>query len=230
MSFELALRATEVLLGLAILQQCAEHLLRPCSIRWVLLLRAALAVLLIAGWQTAWMTAGLFGTALVLLRHYQGPYNGGSDRMGMLVLLCLCLALNLPERGWQEVAFGYLAVQLVLSYFVSGQVKIRNPDWRSGRALQDVFLFSAYPVSGELRALVARPGLLWTMSWAVMVFEILFPLALLDGDLLVLALILAALFHLANACSFGLNRFLWVWLSAFPSLLWFQDRLFLDLF
>jgi hypothetical protein len=37
-------------------------------------------------------------------------------------------------------------MQLVLSYFISGWVKVVNGDWRSGAALRDVFLFSAYPV------------------------------------------------------------------------------------
>ena len=34
------------------------------------------------------------------------------------------------------------------------------------------------------------------------------------------ALALAAVFHTANACLFGLNRFLWAWLAAFPALIW----------
>jgi hypothetical protein len=38
------------------------------------------------------------------------------------------------------------------------------------------------------------------------------------------ALALTAAFHLANACLFGLNRFLWVWLAAYPSLIWLQAR------
>jgi hypothetical protein len=36
--------------------------------------------------------------------------------------------------------------------------------------------------------------------------------------------VVAAAFHLANACLFGLNRFLWIWLAAYPPLLWFQER------
>jgi hypothetical protein len=39
-------------------------------------------------------------------------------------------------------------------------------------------------------------------------------------------LALAAAFHLANACLFGLNRFFWVWLAAYPSLIWLQHRIF----
>jgi hypothetical protein len=146
--------------------------------------------------------------------------------MGLLVLYCLCAAQLLPVGIGQEAAFGYLAVQVILSYFIAGQVKIVNADWRSGRALRDVFGFSAYPVSEAMRGLADHPRLLWVMSWAVMLFEVLFPLSLLHPMTIIAALIVAALFHLANACLFGLNRFFWFWLAAYPSILWLQTRLF----
>ena len=41
---------------------------------------------------------------------------------------------------------------------------------------------------------------------------------------LVIGLSFATLFHFANACLFGLNRFFWIWLAAYPSLLWLQQR------
>ena len=154
----------------------------------------------------------------------QGLTTVAADRMGLLVLYCLSLAEMLPQGIAQEAAFGYLAVQVVLSYFISGQVKIVNPEWRNGRALQDVFRFSAYPVSEALRGLTNHPRLLWSMSWGVMVFEVLFPLSLLNPTALIAALALAASFHLSNACFFGLNRFLWFWISAYPSILWLQTR------
>ena len=37
-------------------------------------------------------------------------------------------------------------------------------------------------------------------------------------------LALAGLFHLANACLFGLNRFFWTWLAVYPAIVWLQDR------
>ncbi len=225
MSFEAALRATEILLALALVQQSAEHLAVHRDERRLFLPRLALALLLLAGTGTAWVLVALCLHTVVTLFRFQGPYNGGSDRMGTLILFCLCLAHWLPPP-WQEVALGYLAVQLVLSYFISGQVKIANPDWRNGRALQDVFRFSAYPVSEGLRGLADWPGLLFGASWAVMLFEVLFPFSLLEPRLLMVALIIAALFHLANAFLFGLNRFVWAWLAAYPSIFWFQARVF----
>lgn len=70
-----------------------------------------------------------------------------------------------------------------------------------------------------------RPRLLWAASWAVILFELVFPLALLNQALLITALCVAGMFHLANARLFGLNRFLWFWVAAYPSILWLQARL-----
>jgi hypothetical protein len=225
LSFDTALRLTEVLLALAFLQQCSEHILWSAGTRQLFIPRAGLSVLLLFGIYSPWVLLALSLHSILILHRFNGPYNGGSDRMGLLILYCLCLARLLPEGLPREAAFGYLGVQVVLSYFISGWVKIVNPDWRSGRALRDVFRFSAYPVSENLRGFADRPWVLWAMSWAVMGFEVVFPLGLLHSATLMAALGVAVAFHLANACLFGLNRFLWFWIAAYPSILWVQGRL-----
>ena len=224
MSIDLAMRLTEIMLGLAFIQQSIEHLHRPQDEKQLFIPRILLSVLLVAGIQTFWVLVALVGLSLFVLRRFNGPYNGGSDRMGLLILVCLTLAHLAPGSFWQEIAFGYLAIQLILSYFISGWVKVVNSQWRTGRALQDVFAYTTYPVSEHLRAFANKPKLLLMMSWCVMGFELLFPLALLDVKLLYAALVVAATFHLANAFLFGLNRFFWIWLCAYPSILWFQDH------
>lgn len=224
MSFDLALRLTEILLGLALLQHSAEHLVDRSG-RLLFGLRMGLAGLLVLGGMSMWVLPALWGLGLVLLRRFDGPYNGGADKMVLLVLTCLMLARLLPDPYWQQMALAYLAVQLVLSYFVSGWIKVINPDWRSGRALRDVFAFSAYPVSEELRGLADRPRLARVASWAVIALELAFPLSLTHPATLIAALCATFAFHLCNACFFGLNRFVWAWASAYPALIWFQGLL-----
>lgn len=227
MNLDDAIRLTEIMLGLAFFQQSIEHIFAPVSERRLFVPRMMFGLLLIAGIQTQWACVALVVLGLLILNRFQGPYNGGSDRMSLLILCCLTLTYFMPDMRWQEYVFGYLAIQLVLSYFIAGWVKIVNPDWRSGRALNDVFLFSAYPVSESIRNWAQKPRLLWLMSWAVMSFELLFPLTLLTQTTLIIGLMIAACFHLANACLFGFNRFFWVWLAAYPSIFWLQSRIFL---
>lgn len=220
-----AARLTEVLLALAFIQQGAEHLRRFRDERLLFLARIGLCLLVISGVGKPWPLVGLALSSLVALQRFQGPYNGGSDRMGLLALWCLTLSQLLPSEKGREIAFGYLGAQLVLSYFIAGWVKLLNPDWRKGRALRQVFAFSAYPVSEGLRGWAQRPRVLRLMSWSVILFELAFPLSLISQPSLIVGLAVAAIFHLANACLFGLNRFFWTWLAAYPALLWLQDRL-----
>lgn len=230
MDINWAIRLTEIFLALAFIQQSLEHIYTRKAERPLFLLRIILSFLLLFGVLTQWACFALVVLGLLMLKRFQGPYNGGSDRMSLLILCCLCALHFAPTLQWREYIFGYLALQLVLSYFISGLVKIVNPEWRTGRALQDVFQFSAYPVSTSLRGWTEHPRLLFTMSWSVMLFELLFPLSLFTQATLILGLVIAATFHFGNACLFGLNRFFWIWLAAYPSILWLQARIFMPLF
>lgn len=222
MNIDEAVRLTEILMGFAFAQQSLEHIKTYSDERWLFIPRLILSVLLVMGIQTAWVCALLFGLALLILHRFQGPYNGGSDRMSLLILTSLTAVQFAPSLKWQELAFGYLALQLILSYFISGWVKVVNPEWRSGQALRDVFQFSTYPVSESLRAWANSPRMLFLMSWGVMLFELLFPFALHSSTALFVALTITASFHFSNACLFGLNRFFWIWIAAYPSIIWFQ--------
>ena len=226
MTLDVAIRLTEILLGIVLIQQSLEQFSGPKDERIMFGARILLCVLLLTGFATKWVLVAMVGLALVILRRFQGPYNGGSDKMGLLALCCLTMAHWAPNEQWREYAFAYLGGQLTLSYFISGWVKVVNPKWRSGQALQDVFRFSAYPVSEHLRHWAQRPNLLRAMSWGVMGFELLLPLCLLWLPALIVMLVVAATFHLANACLFGLNRFFWTWLSIYPAIIWLQQRIF----
>ncbi len=226
MNFDDAVRTTEILLGFAFFQQSAEHLVGPKDEQRLFFPRALLSLLLLFGIYPQWVCLALVLLGLGMLKRFAGPYNGGCDRMSLLILCCLCLSYFLPTAHGKEAVFGYAAVQLVLSYWSAGWVKFINPEWRHGRALRDVFLFSAYPVSEAMRGWANKPRLLWAMSWGVMLFELFFPFALITQTTLVIALVLAACFHVTNAFLFGLNRFFWIWLAAYPSILWLQQRLF----
>ncbi len=224
MTLDAAVRLTEILLALALIQQGLEHMTGDRRERWLFAARTLLCVLVIAGFARPWPLVTMGGLSLLILTRFQGPYNGGSDRMGLLALWTLIAAQLLPTQPAREIAFGYLGLQLTLSYAVAGGVKLINPDWRSGRALSDVFRFSAYPVSEALRGWADRPRAMQALAWAVIALELAFPISLITRPSLIAALTLAGLFHLANACLFGLNRFFWTWLAVYPAILWLQDR------
>lgn len=223
MTIETARRVSEILLAIAFLQQALEHLFTlPRDRVWVAL-QLPLTVAMASAVAPMLVEGALLLVSVDLLRHFRGPYNGGSDRVRLLILSCLWLSHLAPNPTWAGIAVSYLAVQIVLSYTLAGYVKLANPEWRRGQALADVFAFSVYPVSDALRARAGARGALLALSWLTILFEVLFPLALK------VALMAALGFHLANACLFGLNRFVWSWLAAYPCLLWFQQALVQDI-
>jgi hypothetical protein len=226
MTVEQATRYSEIITAFAFMLQSVEFLRGLRAERALGAAGLLLSILLFFGFQTVIVETLLLMLALILLRRFRGPYNGGSDTMSLLLLVCLWLSHIVPTRFWQEVVLGYLSFQLMLSYFQAGWVKLINPEWRRGRALDDIFSFSAYPVSENLRNLAHSPRLMLIMSWLVILFELLFPFSLVNQTLLIITLGIAMAFHLANAFLFGLNRFFWIWPGAYPVIIWFQQRLF----
>ncbi len=77
---------------------------------------------------------------------------------------------------------------------------------------------------GWAQATLARPWLARGAAWSMLAFELGAPLALVDRRLAIAIMIWGAGFHLVNAVVFGLNRFLWTWLAAYPALLYWAGR------
>jgi hypothetical protein len=145
------------------------------------------------------MLAGVWGIAV----HWRGTLNGGSDFMTFHVLAAWTAQLWFPSLT--HYAFFYIAIQLILSYTIAGLAKIASSEWREGTALPEI---------------LGRYGSAWRpsrfFSWGLMLYELSWPLAYWHPVPYVLT---GMLFHLINAYVFGLNRFFWAWLAAYPALL-----------
>jgi hypothetical protein len=175
-------------------------------------------------------TATLFAlTTLLTLLHvlmlirWRGAFNGGSDFMTLMVLLGLLIASAVNLGGDAELAwragFGFIALQSISSYFLSGSVKLLRREWRNGQAMT-TFLNEA--VRGPLTPhhWARRPLLARLASWSFILWECAFPLALWHPDLALLFCLVAAVFHFLVFWFFGLNRFFWAWLASFPAIIW----------
>jgi hypothetical protein len=178
---------------------------------WSIALQSLLALALLTPYACfPWLALAL---ALAQAARFRGSYNGGSDAMTLVVLLGLALARSFDPR----LGLAYIAAQLVLSYFVAGVFKLRDPSWRDGSAL--AALLSAPQYRDTPLRLPRMAG------YAVLGFECAFPLALLDVQLTWAFALLGLAFHVLNARVLGLNRFLWTWLAAYPALFAWSVRL-----
>ncbi|HEX4454984.1 MAG TPA: hypothetical protein VH143_29185 [Kofleriaceae bacterium] len=185
----------------------------------VLALQLAAAIALPIFDQAAWIA--LACTIAIAVR-FRGTYNGGSDAMLVVVLLGLAIA----RSGWPRAGLAYIAAQLVLSYAIAGLAKLGDPRWRRGDAFAILVALPAYGVPARLAALLARPAIGRLGGFATLAFECGFPIALANRTACIAALAVGAAFHLGNAIVFGLDRFWWTWLAAYPAL-WFTARTFL---
>jgi hypothetical protein len=200
-----------------------DVLFKPHMHQLHLVLRLCAAVALALQGASLPLIGFLFVGNLLILIRWRGAFNGGSDFMTLVVLTGLLIsqvvgALGNVELGWQA-GFWYIAIQAVTSYFMSGAVKLLRREWRNGSAMT-IFLNGA--IYGPLSAkhLLRNTWLALFGSWGFIVWEILFPLSLLDPRLAAVFCAVAALFHFLVFWFFGLNRFFWAWMCAFPAIIW----------
>lgn len=146
-------------------------------------------LLLLVVWSIAW--------------RWGGTFNGGSDKMTIQVLLAWLVSLLFPN--FEKAAVMYVCIQLILSYFVAGLAKVRNPDWCNGVVIQKI-----------LPQFNWNPILASSVGIAVLLFELAFPLSVFFPSPFIA---MGVLFHLMNFYFLGLNRFFWVWLACYPALL-----------
>lgn len=117
---------------------------------------------------------------LTLLR-WRGSFNGGSDSMHLMILICVGLCFYFDKSP--KLITGclwYITIQLCLSYFKAGYFKLKNPAWRNGLALKIFLQGRKYASTDILDFILNRRFLLVAASWLVLIFELSFPLAVLN--------------------------------------------------
>lgn len=156
----------------------------------------------------------------------RGTLNGGSDSMTATLGLGLSVAwLGQDVDTLRVLGLYFVAVHAVLSYFVSGVAKLKEPAWRSGTALSLALGGPRYGAPARLLALLRVRSLALTMSYGILLFECLFPLALLVPAWTLAFVTLGAAFHGVSGMALGLHRFVPVWLSTYPAVFYLSGQL-----
>lgn len=160
---------------------------------------------------------GICGILIYQFVRFRGFYNGGADAMTFVVLFSCTAALCFPgSEKYQAIFLWYIGIQAILSYFVAGLAKAKHKDWWNGFALKHALTQSTYVVPARIQDW-ANSKFLKVSSVALLGFELATPLALLDKGATDLFVLFAVLFHLLNFFVFGLNRFVFAWLAAYPA-------------
>lgn len=176
-----------------------------------------IAVALMVLWVPSTIGLGvLLLLHLLTILRWLGTFNGGSDYMALLLLWSV--ALGLYNQDFAQICLWFVSLQVCLSYFKAGWYKLKVQSWRKGRALQDFLTSSTYERSKLATGLTTLPLVSRCLSWAIIGFELTFPLALMNSKFAAVYMGFGFLFHLSNAYFFGLNRFVLAWLAAYPAI------------
>lgn len=159
-----------------------------------------------------------FSTIFVCLR-WRGVFNGGSDYMTIVVLSALCFfEIFKGSVNSSLICLWYISIQVCSSYFISGLVKIKKKNWRTGKALSGFINSSIYQSTPGTELISSNLRFSCLVSWIIILFELSFPLTLFSPQLCLAYIAFALAFHLANFYIFGLNRFLFAWAASYPAL------------
>jgi hypothetical protein len=170
--------------------------------------------------------AFLFLSTWLIAIRFRGIFNGGSDSMTVLVALGLSIAQAFHDHPLAlKASFAFIAVHVTASYFLAGLSKLKNSEWRRGIALPIFFKTPRYDSPPQiLRELLEKPKIAKHVSWMIMLFECSFPLAWTGPNVCIFYIALALIFHIVNYYVFGLNRFFFAWMSAYPALFFWSHR------
>ncbi len=211
-----------------VLKKTLTVFLNERSFAMLLLARMLASLMALALSANAWVLGILFFSSWLISIRWRGTLNGGSDSMTLVVALSVWISAVFRDHPLITlIALGYVAVQLTASYWIAGSVKLNSRAWRKGTALAQFFKTPGYDSPPDwVRSLFQQPtALAKFFSLLIIAFECLFPLAWLHPRICMAFLACAIIFHVMNFFVFGLNRFVFAWLAAYPALLFWSERI-----
>ena len=161
----------------------------------------------------------IFVSTLLIAIRFRGTFNGGSDFMTLIINACLCIAFIFADSpSIQKACLFYVGVQSIFSYFIAGYIKIKRPKWRNGLALIGFLNNTIFgnKISVSKQPLIQK--ITFILSWGTMLFELAFPLCFFNFTAALVLTSIAASFHVINFYIFGLNRFVFAWISTYPAI------------
>jgi hypothetical protein len=155
-----------------------------------------------------------------LVRQLRFGLTGG-DQMVLIMLGGLTLCSLAPgSRAAAQAFLWFAAGQVTIAYVVAGSEKLRHPQWPSGLYLSSVMQSRTYghPAAASV---LTNTSLSKILARLTIVFQCLFPLALLTGEKgALLFCSVGLIFHLLIAMSSGLKLFLLIFIATYPAIIY----------
>lgn len=204
-------------IGLPLKNSTIQKLFSPSMFKVLIILQIVLSFFGFF-YPTLPVFLGLTFIHLYICLWFRGTFNGGSDMMMFVVLSGVLIGLIGASEFAIKIGFIYITINTLYSYFKSGFSKVKRQEWLVGNALpiflnrspfQDIKLLSIW--------LDQRPALCLVLCWGVITFETLAAIIIIIPNWAYYYFVAAMTFHFFNYIVFGLNRFFWIWLCAWPA-------------
>jgi hypothetical protein len=162
----------------------------------------------------------ILASSICLVQQLRFGLTGG-DQMVLIMLGGLTLCALAPGSNVTAQAFLWFAAgHVTIAYVVAGTEKLRHPLWPSGLYLSSVMQSRTYGHPSAARILT-NASLAKTLARLTIVFQCLFPLALLTGEKgALLFCAVGLIFHLLIAMSAGLKLFFLIFVATYPAILY----------
>lgn len=151
----------------------------------------------------------------------------GAEEIRTVVTLVLLLhSFGMQSQFVGAAALIFLALVTAMIYFGSGLLKLRQAAWRDGTALTRLLRVSVMGCPAAADLLERFPCAAKMATWGVLLFQLLFPLALSHQGVAIVFVVAGVLMHLGIGAVMGVNRFVWSMGSLYPAV-WYVAGHFL---
>lgn len=197
-----------------------KFLFSNTSFRVTILLQLMTAIFALF-YSDSFLFGFLFITHLLICMRFRGTFNGGSDMMTFVLLTGVFISLAGTTEKIQKLGLIYITIHTVYSYFKAGLAKVIRSEWRRGEALPIFLNRSVFPEIRKFSQWINKSHLLkMIFAWGVILFELIALTLPFFTDYTQVYFITAVIFHAIVFVSFGFNRFFWIWLCAWPCILY----------
>lgn len=187
----------------------------------VLLLRVLLSVLLIF-FPHKFSFLIFFVFLLQLLFNIRSKLSlSGADQMRTILLFGFSI-MSLNAKDYYNIGVLFIVIQMYVSYFFTGYNKLKSSSWNRGKGLILVMNNDLFGNRTIQKFLIDR-GRVFNiiLCWGIILFQLLFPLFASMQWSMYYILIIGVIFHLSLAVISNLNDFFWIYISAYPIIIYF---------
>lgn len=139
-------------------------------------------------------------------------YSDTSDKLQFFTLIGLIIGFSFSNY-WGIL---FIASNVLMIYFFTGFNKIKSKPWQNGSAIFMVMNIETYGNKVIAEFLYKKKCIQKIISWLIILFQLSFPLCLINKKVCLAYLALGFAFHLANMIVMKLHNFFWLFIATYP--------------